>query len=165
MVRTDLVTATLQVMKTIQDGDEYTLTMISEKTSLNFRTVQKSLRLIEEFQKGFELKKLNIVHLKNVTRIQMTPKSGLTSMPINVQKMLIRTSYYPTPSREEEVLVYLSQKGAIDVKSGIGMESSKILEELVNAEHIIKKGKKFYLSDMGVITAKGAVSLYPELLE
>lgn len=165
MVRTDLATATLQVMETIQDGNEYTLNMISEKTSLNFRTVQKSLRLIEEFQKGFELKKLNIVHLKNATRIQMTPKSGLTSMPINVQKMLIRTSYYPTPSREEEVLVYLSQKGAIDVKSGIGMESSKILEELVNAEHIIKKGKKFYLSDMGVITAKGAVSLYPELLE
>ena len=43
------------------------------------------------------------------------------------------------------------------------MNSSAILDELVAAEHVIKKGKKYHLSDMGVITAKGAISLYPEL--
>lgn len=164
MTRTDFATATLEVMKTIQNGDEYTLNMISEKTSLNFRTVRKSLKLIEEFQKEFELRKVNVTHLGNTTRIQMTPKTGITSMPINVQKMLMRTSYYPTPNRDEELLAYLSQQGAINLKSGIVMDSSKILDELVDAEHVIKKGKKYYLSEMGAITAKGALSLYPELL-
>lgn len=86
-------------------------------------------------------------------------------MPLNIQKMLLRTSYYPTPDRNEEVLVYLLQKGAIKNTSAIQMDSSTILDELVTAEHIIKKGKKYYLSDMGVITAKGAMSLYPELIQ
>ena len=47
----------------------------------------------------------------------------------------------------------------------IQMNSSTILDELVAAEHIIKKGEKYYLSEMGVITAKGAMSIYPELIQ
>lgn len=163
MSRTDLASATLQVMKTIQNGEAYTLNKISKKTKLNFRTVQKALNLIEACQKQLESKKINVTHLKHATHIQMKSKNGITSMPAYIQKMLIRTSYYPTPDRNEEILVYLLQKGAIKQTSAIPMNQGIILDELVAAEHVIKKGKKYYLSDMGIITAKGAISLYPEL--
>ncbi|QLH07105.1 hypothetical protein [Nitrosopumilus ureiphilus] len=164
MSRTDLVSATLQIMKAIQNGEAYTLNKISKKTELNFRTVQKALNLIEACQKQLESKKINITHLGHATHIQMKSKSGITSMPMHIQKMLIRTSYYPTPDRNEEILVYLLQNGATKNTSAIQMNSSPILDELVTAEHVIKKGKKYYLSDMGAITAKGAMSLYPELI-
>lgn len=165
MTRTDFASATRQVMKIIQNGDEYTLNKISEKTELNFRTVKKVLELLEECQKQLESKKINITHLEHATRIQMKSKNGLTSMPTHIQKMLIRTSYYPTPDRSEELLVYLLQHGATKHTSAIPMTPSKILDELVTAEHIIKKGTKYHLSDMGTITAKGAMSLYPELVQ
>ena len=165
MTRTDLSKATLQIMKTIQNGESYTLNKISKKTELNFRTVQKALALIEACQKQLESKKINIIHMDHATHIQMKTKSGITSMPLNIQKMLLRTSYYPTPDRNEEVLVYLLQNNAIKNTSAIPMGSSTILDELVTAEHIIKKGRKYHLSEMGVITAKGAVSLYPELIQ
>jgi len=164
MPRTDLSKATLQIMKTIQNGEIYTLNKISEKTELNFRTVQKALFLIEACQKQLESKKINITHTDHATHIQMKAKSGITSMPLNIQKMLMRTSYYPTPDRNEEILVYLLQNGATKNTSAIQMDSSTILDELVTAEHIIKKGEKYYLSEMGAITAKGAMSLYPELI-
>lgn len=86
-------------------------------------------------------------------------------MPLNIQKMLMRTSHYPTPDRNEEVLVYLLQNGATKQTSTIPMDSSIILDELVMSEHVIKKGEKYYLSEMGMITAKGAMSLYPELIQ
>ena len=89
----------------------------------------------------------------------------MTSMPANMQKMLIRTSYYPEPDRDDEMLVYLLQKGATKKTSAIQMDSSVILDELVVAEHVVKKGKKYYLSEMGATTAKGAISLYPELVQ
>lgn len=165
MARTDLTSATLQIMKTLQNGEPYTLNKISEKTELNFRTVQKAFKLIEACQTQLESKKINITHLGHVVHIQMKSKSGITSMPMNIQKMLIRTSYYPTPDRNEEILVYLLQNGATKSTSAIQMNPSILLDELVAAEHAIKKGKKYYLSDMGAITAKGTMSLYPELTQ
>ena len=95
----------------------------------------------------------------------MKSKSGITSMPTLIQKMLISTLYYPTPDREEELLVYLLQNNATKNSSAIQMDSSRMLDELVAAGHVIKKGKKYHLSEMGRITAKGAVSLYPELVQ
>ncbi len=165
MPRTDLASATLQIMKTLQNGESYTLNRISRETELNFRTVQKAFKLIEACQEQLESKKINIIHQNHVVHIQMKSKSGITSMPTPIQKMLIRTSYYPAPGRSEELLVYLLQNNATKNSSAIQMNSNKLLDELVAAEHVIKKGKKYYLSEMGQIAAKGAMSLYPELVQ
>lgn len=164
MPRTDLTSATLQIIKTLQNGESYTLNKISRETELNFRTVQKAFKLIEACQEQLESKKINIIHRNHAVCIQMKSKNGTTSMPTDIQKMLVRTYYYPTPDRNEELLVYLLQNNATKSASAIPMNSSKLLDELVVAEHIIKKGKKYYLSEMGTITAKGAASLYPELV-
>lgn len=165
MPRTDLTSATIQIMNTMSNGEQYTLKKISEKTELNFRTVQKVFKLIDEFQKRLDSKKINILHTKNVIKVQMKEKSGMTAMPIPIQKMLIRTTYYPTPNRHEELLVYLLQNNATSLKSSIVLEKSKIIEELVKAEHITKNKQRYFLSEMGAITARGAVSLYPELVK
>ena len=165
MPRTDLTNAVLQIIKTTQDGKSYTLNKISEETKLNFRTVQKALRLIEACQTQLESKKINITRSKHAIHIQTKPKIGISSMPIDVQKMLIRTSYYPTPDRSEEVLVYLLQNGATKNTSAIKMNPSIVLDELITSEHVIRKGRNYYLTDMGTLTAKGAMSLYPELIQ
>lgn len=164
MSRTDLTSATLQIIKTLQNEESFTLNKISKETKLNFRTVQKALNLIEACQEQLESKKINITHKSHAVHIQMKSKNGISSMPTNIQKMLIRTSYYPTPNRNEEILVYLLQNNATKSPTAIQMDSSKLLDELVAAEHVIKRGKKYYLSEMGTITAKGAMSLYPELV-
>ena len=165
MSRTNFTSATIQVMNIIEDGESYTLSSLCKETKLNFRTVQKILNLIEIFQERLESKKINITRSNHLIRVQAKAKTGMTSMPANMQKMLIRTSYYPEPDRDDEMLVYLLQKGATKKTSAIQMDSSVILDELVAAEHVVKKGKKYYLSEMGATTAKGAISLYPELVQ
>ena len=165
MSRTDLASATMQIIKTLQSGKSYTLSKISKETELNFRTVQKALNLIYTCQEQLQSKKINITHKNHTVHIQMKSKNEISSMPTGMQKTLIRTSYYPTPDRHEELLVYLLQNNATKSSSAMQMDSSKLLDELVAAEHIIKKGKKHYLSEMGRITAKGALSLYPELAQ
>ena len=165
MSRTDLTSASLQIMKTIQDGETYTLTQISKKTKLNFRTVQKVFKLIEVCQTQLESKKINITRSDHAVHIQMKSKTGMTSMPMDIQKMLIRTSYYPTPDRSEEMLAYLLQKGATKNTSATHMNPNIFLDGLVTAEHVIKKGKKYYLSDMGTLAAKGVTSIYPEVAQ
>ena len=165
MSRTNFTSATIQVMNIIEDGESYTLSSLCKETKLNFRTVQKILNLIEIFQERLESKKINITRSNYLIRVQAKAKTGMTSMPANMQKMLIRTSYYPEPDRDDEMLVYLLQKGATKKTSAIQMDSSVILDELVAAEHVVKKGKKYYLSEMGATTAKGAISLYPELVQ
>ena len=163
MTRTDLETATIQVMKTIRKGDVYTVNKLSEETHLNFRTVQKVLRLIEQCQKELETKKFSMTLDKNLTSIQMKPRGGMTSLPDEIQKMLIRTTYFPTPSRDEELLVFLLQKNAISADSAIHLDSSDILQKLLDAQHIKKTRRKYHLTEMGEITASGIVSLYPEI--
>ena len=165
MSRTNFTSAAIQVMNIIEDGESYTLSSLCKETKLNFRTVQKILNLIEIFQERLESKKINITRSNHLIRVQAKAKTGMTSMPANMQKMLIRTSYYPEPDRDDEMLVYLLQKGATKKTSAIQMDSSVILDELVAAEHVVKKGKKYYLSEMGATTAKGAISLYPELVQ
>ncbi len=164
MNRTDLGSAISQILKILQNGQQYTINKISKETKLNFRTVQKALEWIEAFQTQLESKKINITNLGHTTHIQMKSRDEISSLPIDMQKMLIRTLYYPTPDRNEEILVYLLQNGATKSTSAVPMNSSTLLDELVIAEHVIKKGKKYYLSEMGAITAKGAMSLYPELI-
>lgn len=52
-----------------------------------------------------------------------------------LQKMLVRTPYYPTSSRKQELLSYLLQKNATSVTTVIEVNLGKILSEMVDAQH------------------------------
>jgi predicted transcriptional regulator len=162
--RTDFPTAVTKALKILKNGESYTQNKLAQKTDLNARTIQKVLSLLGEVQSVLKEKEIDISELDNVKIIRMKEKGGLASLPDSLQKMIIKTLYYPTTSREEEVLAHLLIKNAISKKSAISLPEGKILRELENAEQIVKTGNgKYYLTDIGLMVAKGATELYPEL--
>lgn len=50
---------------------------------------------------------MNITKLGQARLVQLSERGGLLNLPEDLQRLIIRTVYYPTPSREEEILVYL----------------------------------------------------------
>lgn len=93
----------------------------------------------------------------------MRDRSGFLSLPEKVRRLIIKASYYPTISREEEILTYLLAHDATKVASRIKMDKDQTLARLIKAGHVEEKGNKFYLTNMGQIVANGALLLYPEL--
>ena len=87
----------------------------------------------------------------------------MLSLPEKVRHLIIKASYYPTVSREEEILTYLLARDATDTTSRIKMDKDQILVKLIKAGHVDEKNGKFYLTNMGKIVANGALMLYPEL--
>jgi hypothetical protein len=91
-------------------------------------------------------------------------KLGFSSLSNSLQKMIIKTLYYPTTSREEEILAHLLIKNAIDKRSAVLLSEGKLVKKLEKAEQIAKtENGKYYLIDVGLVVAKGATELYPEL--
>jgi len=164
--RTDFSTAVTKMLDVLKDGEVFTQNKLAQKTALNSRTIQKILIHLNKIQSILKEKEIDIVALKNVTVIRMKEKSGFASYPENIQKMIIKTVYYPTTSREEEILAHLLLLDATMKKSAVSIPEDKILKELVEAEHVAKtKEEKFYLTSDGILIAKGALKLYPELKE
>ena len=162
--RTDFVTAARKTLEVLKTGEPYTLNKLSEETHLNFRTVKKILDVLESNAKLVSGKSLDISEFDNLTVVRMKEKTGFASYPQNIQNLIIKTTYYPTPSREEEILVHLLLKDALTRSSAITLPEDSILHELKDAEHIGKtKDGKYYLTSDGKYIAKGALELYPEL--
>src|SRR5487761_358765 len=96
----------------------------------------------------------------------MKPKQmGLLGLPQDVQMMLIRTKYFPQPSREQEILTHLYLRGAFQKDSAVNLmedETVKKLEKTENIEHS-EKESGFFLTDIGKNVAEGTMEIYPEL--
>lgn len=162
--RTDFSTAIQKVLSTLESGEPYTLNKLAQDTKLNFRTVKKAIELLQESQKLLHDKVLETSSMDNLTLIRIKDKGGLALYPENVQRLILRTSYYPTASREEQVLTYLLLNNATNERSAIEMPEDKVVIELIEAEHIAKSEEgKYYLTSVGQMIAKGALKLYPEL--
>ena len=101
---------------------------------------------------------------------EVEPKQpNLLGLPEDVQKMLIRTKYFPQPSREQETLVHLLLKGAVNENSGAFLEKTPLVAQLLETENIASipesKGSAgtYYLTDIGRMVAEGSLAIYPEL--
>ena len=163
--RTDFVTAHAMVLDVLKTGEPYSVSKLAQEASLNFRTVKKILHVLESSQSSFSGKHLDVTNLENITVVKMKEKTGMTMFPEHIQNLIIKTSHYPTVSREEEVLTYLFLKNATGKNSAIALPEGQILKELVEAEHVGKTSGKYYLTEDGFFIAKGALKLYPELKE
>lgn len=87
----------------------------------------------------------------------------ITSLPENMQKMVIK-AIYPSVTDEEKVLVALLKRGAVSEKTATVLPEEPALARLVDAEHVGKTAaSRYYLTRDGALIAKGALSLYPEL--
>lgn len=162
--RTDFVTAVEKTLETLKSGESFTQNKLAQKTELNFRTLQKVLVHLGEVQLILQDKVIDISDLDSVKIVRMKERVGLTSFPDNIQKMIIKTLYYPTSSREEEILVHLLIRKAISKNSAIPLLEDSILKELLEIEYVAKtKSASYYLTSDGALVAKGALKLYPEL--
>lgn len=92
----------------------------------------------------------------------MKRTANMLSLPEKIRHLIIK-AYYPTISREEEVLTYLLAHNATDASSKIKMDKDQTLVKLIKAGHVEEKNGKFYLTNMGKMVANGALILYPEL--
>ncbi len=164
MERTDLVSAYEKVISILKEGRPYTLSGLSAETGLNPRTIKKSIELIKISEDFCRTSQIEISHIKKMHLFQAKPRGGLTRLSDNIQNLLIRNMYFPTVSREEEILVYLHLKSAKTPKKAIDIPEDSILSDLVDAEYVAKtRDKKFYLTEDGQMIAKGSLEIYPEL--
>lgn len=164
--RTDFVTAVEKTLETLKSGESFTQNKLAQKTKLNFRTLQKVLIHLGGVQSILQDKIIDISDLDNVKIVRMKERVGLASFPDSMQKMIIKTLYYPTSSREEEILVHLLLRKAISKDFAIPIPEDSILKELLEIEYVAKtKSASYYLTSDGVMVAKGALKLYPELKE
>lgn len=161
--RKDFTSAVRIILGKLESGEPYTVNKLTDVTGLNYRTVKKALGLLESIQAELESKRLDISHADKMTMVHMKARVGMTSLPDNIQQLIIKAAYYPTPSAEEELLVHLLLHKAVDPASATQLVHFKTLDELVEAEQIESKGGKYYLSQMGKTVAEGSLKIYPEL--
>lgn len=158
-----MVGASHAVLDVLKSGESFTISKLASESNLNFRTVKKVLEILRSGQASLSGKQLEVSALDNVTIVQLKEKTGLALFPEAIQNLIIKTSHYPAASREEEILVYLFLKNAKAPEHAISIPGGKILDELVEAEHVGKVGNRFCLTEDGSYIAKGALELYPEL--
>jgi hypothetical protein len=152
------------LMQTLEKGSSFSVSELSRETDLNRRTVEKALRLLEEIQTYLLENKLEMVEIGHTKVIHFSKKSGLLNLPEELQKLIIRTAYYPNPSRQEEILVYLYRQGGISPQKALEMEKSALVKKLIRQGQLHETSeRKVYLTDEGKIVAEGALKLYPEL--
>ena len=162
--RTSFPKAIKMVLNTLGTGESFSISDLSKQANINRRTVEKALEILEITQKYFQEKKLEITPLKHAKIVQLSERFGLLNLPEELQKLIIKTTYYPSPSREEEILVFAHRQEAFSPETAIKIENSTLVKKLLKQGqfHGTRDGK-LYLSDEGRIIAAGALKLYPEL--
>lgn len=164
--RTSFPNAVKTILEKLKEGKAYSISHLAEETNLNRRTVEKALELLTDIQKSFMKNNLDIVGMKRGKIVQLTDRRQLLGLTEELQKLIIRTNYFPTPSREEEILVFLFLKHACSPENAVSIQESGLVEKLLEQGQILESsGGLIYLSDEGQIVAKGALKLYPELKE
>ena len=89
----------------------------------------------------------------------------MLGLPENLQRLIIRTIYYPNPAEEEIVLIHLLLNDAFSSEKALSLSQSRAVQKLLKQGQVLEIDKKVFLSDEGKIVAQGALSIYPELNE
>jgi hypothetical protein len=142
----------------------FSINSLTSETGLNRRTVEKVIKLLWEIQKFFEEKKLEVIKTRKQETVRLVERVGLLSLPNNLQRLIIRTAYFPTPTREQEILVHFYLRNALSPESAIELEDSPLIEKLVRQGQIKRLDDgRLYLSEEGRTVARGTLDIYPEL--
>ena len=164
MKRISFPEAMMRILDTLGKGDSFSITSLAEEAQINRRTVEKAIPVLEHFQKCCSDKRIEIGRVNRMRTIRLTERAGLLGLPESIQKLIIRTAYYPTPSREEEILVHAYLQEATTPEKAITLEKTEMVKKLLKQGQLLEAEKGIYLSDEGQIVVQGALKLYPELL-
>jgi hypothetical protein len=163
--RTSFPEAVKTILETLKTEKSLSVNALSKETDLNRRTVEKALKLLIEIQPYFQQIKLNPIGTDWRRLIQVSEKTGLLELPEDVQRLIIRTIYYPNPSEDEIILIHMILNEATSPEKAISLNKSQALQKLIEQGQIVEENGKEYLSEEGSIVAQGALKLYPELRE
>ena len=163
--RTSFPEAVKIILETLKKEKSLSVNALSKETKLNRRTIEKSLKLLLEIQPYFQEIKIGIVESDWRKLVEVKERTGLLGLPENVQRLIIRTIYYPNPSEEEIVLIHLLLNEALSPAKALSISKSRASQKLVKQGQISETNGKLYLSDEGKIVAQGALQIYPELSE
>jgi len=152
------------LLDTMAKGNTFSLSDLSRQAGLNRRTVEKALGLLSVTQNYLQENKLEITNIAHTKIVRLDKRYGLLSLPEELQKLIIKTAYYPSPSREEEILVYAYRQEALSPEKAVEMEKSLLVKKLLKQGQLHETSEgKIFLTDEGKIIAQGALKLYPEL--
>jgi len=163
--RTSFPEAVKTILETLKKEKSLSVNALSKETKLNRRTVEKTLKLLLEIQPYFQEIKLSSVESDWRKLFEVKERTGLLGLPENVQRLIIRTIYYPNPSEEEIVLIHLLLNEALSPQKALPLSQTRAVKVLLEQGQIAESRGRLYLSDEGKIVAQGALQIYPELSE
>jgi len=162
-VRTSFPEATLRILDTLTSKENmYTISSLGSETKLNRKTVEKAVGLLAEIQKRLEGLHLEIENLNRMKAIRLK-RIGMLDLPGDTQRRILRSAYFPEPTEELKAIANLYLRGAVSPKKAISLNQTSLLKKFIRQGQVIRKERKFYLSDEGIIVAKGSLDIYPEL--
>lgn len=163
--RTSFPEAVKTIMEALRKERSLSVNALSKETRLNRRTVEKALKLLLDIQPYFQQMKLSHAVSDWRRLVEVSERAGLLELPENVQRLIVRTIYYPNPSEEEIVLIHLLLNAALSPQKSLSLNKTQTIQRLVEQGQIVEENGKLYLSDEGKIVAQGALKIYPELSE
>lgn len=163
--RTSFPEAVKTILETLKKEKSLSVNALSKETKLNRRTVEKTLKLLLEIQPYFQEIKLGSVQSDWRKLVEVKERTGLLGLPENVQRLIIRTIYYPNPSEEEIILIHLLLNEAFIPEKALPITQNLAVKKLLEQGQLVESKGRLYLSDEGKIVAQGALQIYPELSE
>ncbi len=166
--RTSLPNAVERILEITPENEVVSISRLAHMTSLNRKTVEKVLDVILTLENKLADREILLIETKGRKLVYAKRKEpGLLGLPLALQKMIIRTAYFPAPSREEEILTHLLLRHATRKESAIDLgatgSTKELLEPLLRQGQIASVEDHYYLTDEGAIVARGAMELYSEL--
>jgi len=136
----------------------------TQMQSGSWQTIHKAISLIIEIQKHFLEENIVLDVKKERNRYILSTRLGnILSLPVEERVRYVRQKYFPQPMQEDVLLVELFRRNAITKEKAIQLKEDKITEKLLNQEKIDKINQKIFLTEEGMMVAKGLIKLYPEL--
>jgi Mn-dependent DtxR family transcriptional regulator len=165
--RTPLDEACEQIIRRLSEEQKpYSITGLAKESQLHRKTVEKAINLLVNLeQKGLDNFRLKVLTVDNRKIITLESRTGLLSYPEDIQRLIIKARHFPFPTEEAYTLLYLYLNDAISPKSALPMEGKKeMLRKLLTQGQIKEKNEShYYLTEEGIIIAKGTLRIFPDL--
>jgi DNA-binding transcriptional regulator YhcF (GntR family) len=164
--RTSLDEACEQIIRRLSEEQKpYSITSLAKESQLHRKTVEKAIRLLlteQEWLVNYRLKLLTVDNRKIIT---LESRTGMLSYPEDIQRLIIKARHFPLPTPEVYPLVYLYLNDAISPEKSIAVRGKE--EEI---KRLLRQGKigeqkrsRYYLTEEGIIVAKGTIQIFPDL--
>ena len=111
---------------------------------------------------GLSVKAVDLIRAA-MSRQGATAERGWESLPDAARFALIKSEYYPTPTKDTWIMARLLADGATGPGSAVRMPMDRGMRDLVRWGHVCRDGDGFYLAGMGPVLAQEILSMYPEI--